>query len=123
MLVIDDCGELRESTRAYDRRVAGVVSGGGSFGPGIVLDKQRGLGDRKPRHERLAAAIAATQELDVARVALHELELAADLVTLLVDADRERLDAALRDGALAELVEDVLCFALGKHQSSRSPRT
>jgi hypothetical protein len=48
VLVIDDCGELRESTRAYDRRVAGVVSGGGSFGPGIVLDKQRGLGDRKP---------------------------------------------------------------------------
>ena len=48
VLVIDDCGELRESTSAYDRRVAGVVSGGGSFAPGIVLDKQRGLGDRKP---------------------------------------------------------------------------
>jgi hypothetical protein len=48
VLVIDDCGELRESTSAYDRRVAGVVSGGGSFGPGIVLDKQRGLCDRKP---------------------------------------------------------------------------
>ena len=31
VLVIDDCGELRESTAAYDRRVAGVVSGGGGF--------------------------------------------------------------------------------------------
>jgi hypothetical protein len=48
VLVIDDTGELRESTKAYDRRVAGVVSGGGSFGPGIVLDKQRSLADRKP---------------------------------------------------------------------------
>jgi hypothetical protein len=48
VLVIDDSGELRESTAAYDRRVAGVVSGGGSFGPGIVLDRQRGLCDRIP---------------------------------------------------------------------------
>jgi hypothetical protein len=48
VLVIDDTGALRESTAAYDRRVAGVVSGGGRLGPGIVLDKQRGRADRKP---------------------------------------------------------------------------
>jgi hypothetical protein len=48
VLVIDDGGALRESTGAYDRRVAGVVSGGGDFGPGIVLDKQRSLASRKP---------------------------------------------------------------------------
>jgi hypothetical protein len=48
VLVIDDGGVLRESTEAYDRRVAGVVSGAGSFEPGIVLDKQRGLADRWP---------------------------------------------------------------------------
>jgi hypothetical protein len=48
VLVIDHTGQLRESTDAYDRRVAGVVSGGGSFGPGIVLDKQRNLSDRRP---------------------------------------------------------------------------
>lgn len=48
VLVIDDGGGLRESAAAYDRRVAGVVSGGGAFGPGIVLDKQRALADRKP---------------------------------------------------------------------------
>lgn len=48
VLVIDDSGVLRESTAAYDRRVAGVVSGGGSFEPGIVLDKRRSLADRKP---------------------------------------------------------------------------
>lgn len=48
VLVIDDGGGLRESAAAYDRRVAGVVSGAGAFGPGIVLDKQRALADRKP---------------------------------------------------------------------------
>jgi hypothetical protein len=48
VLVIDDTGQLRESTEAYDRRVAGVASGAGTFGPGIVLDRQRSLSDRKP---------------------------------------------------------------------------
>jgi hypothetical protein len=47
VLVIDWDGSLRESAVAYDRRVAGVVSGGG-FRPGIVLDKQHGLPDRRP---------------------------------------------------------------------------
>jgi hypothetical protein len=47
VLVIDWDGSLRQSAVAYDRRVAGVVSGGG-FRPGIVLDKQHGLPDRRP---------------------------------------------------------------------------
>jgi len=40
IVVIDDEGKLRESQSAYDRRVAGVVSGAGDYKPGIVLDKQ-----------------------------------------------------------------------------------
>lgn len=48
VLIIDDAGGLRESRSAYDRRVAGVVSGGGSYRPGIILDKQRDLPDRMP---------------------------------------------------------------------------
>jgi hypothetical protein len=39
VLVIDDDGTLRQSEKAYDRRVAGVVSGAGTFKPGIVLDR------------------------------------------------------------------------------------
>jgi len=39
VMVLDDTGALRPSDRAYDRRVAGVVSGGGSYRPGIVLDR------------------------------------------------------------------------------------
>jgi hypothetical protein len=40
IVVIDDEGKLRESQSAYDRRVAGVVSGAGDYRPGIVLDKR-----------------------------------------------------------------------------------
>jgi hypothetical protein len=40
IVVIDDEGKLRESQCAYDKRVAGVVSGAGDYRPGIVLDKQ-----------------------------------------------------------------------------------
>jgi hypothetical protein len=39
VMVIDDSGALRQSEGAYDRRVAGVVSGAGIFRPGIVLDQ------------------------------------------------------------------------------------
>jgi hypothetical protein len=42
VMVIDAEGTMRRSTEAYDRRVAGVVSGAGSLKPGIVLGKQRG---------------------------------------------------------------------------------
>lgn len=40
VLVIEEGERLRESTRAYDHRVAGVVSGAGAYRPGIVLDRR-----------------------------------------------------------------------------------
>ncbi len=40
VMVIDDEGALRKSHEAYDKKVAGVVSGAGEYRPGIVLDKQ-----------------------------------------------------------------------------------
>ena len=48
VLVIDEAGGLRRSRTAYDRRVAGVVSGAGGLRPGIVLDKQNEASDRRP---------------------------------------------------------------------------
>lgn len=39
VMVIDDDGKLRQSHSAYDKRVAGVVSGGGPYKPAIVLDR------------------------------------------------------------------------------------
>lgn len=40
VMVLDDNGDLQPGSQPYDRRVAGVISGAGSFAPGIVLDKQ-----------------------------------------------------------------------------------
>jgi hypothetical protein len=48
VMVLDDEGALRPSAHAYDRRVAGVISGAGGYRPGIVLDKQASLGNRSP---------------------------------------------------------------------------
>lgn len=48
VMVIDSEGTLRESDRAYDKRVAGVISGAGNYKPGIVLDKQESSNNRMP---------------------------------------------------------------------------
>jgi hypothetical protein len=48
VMVLGDDGKLHISTQAYDRRVAGVVSGAGPYRPGLVLDHQRTAQDRRP---------------------------------------------------------------------------
>src|SRR5262245_77842 len=42
VVVLDDDGRLAPCAEAYDGRVVGVVAGGGSYRPGIVLDRRRG---------------------------------------------------------------------------------
>ena len=39
-MVINDDGRLCQSQKAYDRRVAGILSGAGSLRPGIVLGRK-----------------------------------------------------------------------------------
>jgi hypothetical protein len=48
VMVLGEEGVLLPSRRAYDKRVAGVISGAGSYKPGIVLDKQPSAGLRQP---------------------------------------------------------------------------
>jgi hypothetical protein len=48
VLVLGDEDSLKRSEYAYDKRVAGVISGAGDFKPGIVLDKQPNRGNRSP---------------------------------------------------------------------------
>ena len=47
-MVIDGDGALRQSREAYDTKVAGVVSGAGTYRPGLVLDKQSESARRLP---------------------------------------------------------------------------
>ena len=48
VMVLTEGGALQPSQQAYDKRVAGVISGAGNYKPGIVLDKQRSQPNRKP---------------------------------------------------------------------------
>lgn len=48
VMVVGEEGALHQSNQAYDKRVAGVISGAGDYKPGIVLDKQHSRQNRKP---------------------------------------------------------------------------
>jgi len=48
VMVLGEAGVLHPSQQAYDKRVAGVISGAGDYKPAIVLDKQHCGGARKP---------------------------------------------------------------------------
>ncbi len=48
VMVIDDEGRMDLCTKAYDRRVAGVISGAGDYQPGLVLDRQASREGRLP---------------------------------------------------------------------------
>jgi len=48
VMIIDGDGILREGAMPYDKRVVGVISGAGSYRPGMILDRHPGLQDRVP---------------------------------------------------------------------------
>lgn len=48
VMVLAEQGAVRPCTRAYDKRVAGVVSGAGNYRPAIVLDRQSPGARRQP---------------------------------------------------------------------------
>ena len=48
VVVLGEEGAVHQSTAAYDKRVAGVISGAGGYKPGIVLDKHAERTGRKP---------------------------------------------------------------------------
>ena len=52
VMVLNDIGELAESAQAYDKRVAGVVSGAGALQGRIVLDRRDTVSD--PTADRAA---------------------------------------------------------------------
>ncbi len=48
VMVIEDGGTLKPCDRKYDKRAAGVISGAGTFAPGIILDKRPSTKNRLP---------------------------------------------------------------------------
>jgi hypothetical protein len=48
VMVLDDTGALRPCQQAYDKRVAGVVSGAAAYRPGLILDRRQSTERRLP---------------------------------------------------------------------------
>jgi hypothetical protein len=48
VMVLGEEGVLVRSSSAYDKRVAGVISGAGNYRPGITLDNQGSRANRVP---------------------------------------------------------------------------
>jgi hypothetical protein len=48
VMVLDQGESLRPSERSYDKKVAGVVSGGGDYRPAMILDRHDSSGKRVP---------------------------------------------------------------------------
>jgi hypothetical protein len=48
VMVLDEHGALQPSQQAYDKKVAGVISGAGEYRPGIVLDRKEPSEYRMP---------------------------------------------------------------------------
>lgn len=51
VMVLNESGQLAVSGEAYDKKVAGIISGAGDYKPGIVLDRQ------PSQHKRLPVAL------------------------------------------------------------------
>jgi hypothetical protein len=45
VMALDERGLLQESRNAYDKKVAGVISGAGEFKPGLILGREKGQSD------------------------------------------------------------------------------
>ena len=48
VMVVGEAGVLQPGRLAYDKRVAGVISGAGDFKPGMVFDKRQSQSSRQP---------------------------------------------------------------------------
>ena len=48
VMVLDEHGAVRSSSEAYDKKVAGVISGAGDYRPGMILDKKDASEGRMP---------------------------------------------------------------------------
>jgi hypothetical protein len=70
VVVLAGDDRVRVSDRAYDRRVAGVVSGAGSYRPALILDRQAGS-DRRPL--ALTGKVWCNAEADSGPIAVGDL--------------------------------------------------
>jgi hypothetical protein len=78
VMVINADGLLEPNSQAYDKRVAGVVSGAGKFRPGIILDSQDHDTSRRPI--ALVGKVYCKVDADYAAVEIGDLLTTSDTI-------------------------------------------
>jgi hypothetical protein len=71
VMVLDESGDLLPSSSPYDRRVAGVVSGGGDYRPAIILNREPTNRHRLP--VALVGRVYCKVDADIAPIAAGDL--------------------------------------------------
>ena len=99
VMVIVDEGRLRRSSKAYDRCVAGVVSGAGSYRPGLVLDSQGSSANRRPL--AMVGKVFCQVDADQGPIAVGDLLTTSDTAGhAMVASDPQRMVGAIIGKAL-----------------------
>jgi hypothetical protein len=99
VMVIVDEGRLRRSSKAYDRCVAGVVSGAGSYRPGLVLDSQGSSANRRPL--AMVGKVFCQVDADHGSIAVGDLLTTSDTSGhAMVASDAQRMVGAIIGKAL-----------------------
>ena len=106
LVMSDESGRLRLSDSPYDTRVAGVLSGGGSYRPAMVLDRKVGREDRRP--VALVGKVWCKVEAKSAPVTVGSLLTTSSLPGhAMAVTDRERAFGAVLGKALAPMTSGV----------------
>ena len=104
VVVVDDNGAIRECTRAYDRRVVGVVSSAGHLRPGIILGRKNSPGDSCATVALIGKVFCNVTTENVGPVAIGDLLTTSDVPGCAMRAaDPERAFGAVLGKALRPL--------------------
>jgi hypothetical protein len=71
VMIIDNDGKLERSSKPYDKRVAGVISGAGDCKPAIVLDKK--ISKKKRMPVALVGKVYCKVDADYARINIGDM--------------------------------------------------
>lgn len=110
VMVIDDSGALAVSSRSYDKRVAGVIAGAGSYRPALVLDTEGGEAESSTGRRAISLIGKTYCRADARQTSIR----VGDLLTTaeapgcaMLASDRERAFGAVLGKALQPLKDGI----------------
>jgi hypothetical protein len=104
VMVLTETGALQPSRKAYDKKVVGVLSGAGSYKPGIILDKQDNDSNRKP--VAMMGKVFCKVDADISPIEIGDMLTTSDIPGYAMKAiDHSKAFGAVMGKALASLKE------------------